>query len=198
MRLQVALGPDAIIPAIHPGRPCPIMARLCASGAWQSTYPSLAPSKHRPDLEEIPKLGDAPFAAWGVTFGCYSHVGVERLPGLRLEMANTKRDQDKRTSWTVVMRPSLCPSFGGAHTAVGSRGLCVWVSHKLLLAGLHPNRFLLAPPWKLGVVTLCGGPKSLGSSRWVFYLQKGRISKWRDPDSKRGHHGFQIGPETFS
>jgi hypothetical protein len=142
-------------------------------------------------------LGDAPFAAWGVTFGCYSHVGVQRLPGFRLEMANTKRDQDKRTSWSVVMRPSLCPSFGGAHTAVGSRGLSVWVSHKLLLAGLHPNRFLLAPPWKLGVVTLCGGPKSFGTSLRVFYLQKGRISKWRDPDSKRGHHDFQVFPRNL-
>jgi hypothetical protein len=73
----------------------------------------------------------------------------------------------------------------------------LWVSHKLLLAGLHPNQFLLAPPWKLGVVTLCGGPKSFGSSRWAFYLQKGRISKWRDPDSKRGHHDFQVFPRNL-
>ena len=29
------------------------------------------------------------------------------MPGLRLEMANTKRDQDKRRSWSVVKRPSL-------------------------------------------------------------------------------------------
>jgi hypothetical protein len=46
------------------------------------------------------------------------------LPGFRLDMENSKRDQEKRTTWVVLMRPSLCPSFGGAHTAVGSRGLC--------------------------------------------------------------------------
>jgi hypothetical protein len=115
------------------------------------------------------------------------------LPGFGLEMANTERDQEKRRSCVVVMRLSLCPSFGGAHTAVGSTGL--WVSHKLL-AGLHPNQFLQAPPWKVVVVTLWWA-EELGFKPTSVLQVKRPFSKWRDPDSNRAHHDFQIGPGSY-
>ena len=28
---------------------------------------------------------------------------------------------------------------------------------------------------------------------FTFYLQNARFSKWRDPDSNRAHHDFQLG-----
>jgi len=37
--------------------------------------------------------------------------------------------------------------------------------------------------------------RSLGFSSRAFYLQNAHFSKWRDPDSNRGHHDFQICPE---
>jgi hypothetical protein len=130
-------------------------------------------SKHRPDLEEIPRLGDAPFAARGVTFGCYSHVGVECLPGFRLEMANTKRSEEEDILDGGDEAVALCVVRRRAYG--WGREVSLWVSHKLLLlllllllAGLRPNRFLLAPPWMLGVVTLCGGPESFGSNLRSF------------------------------
>ena len=33
-------------------------------------------------------------------------------------------------------------------------------------------------------------------SRTIFYLQNARKRKWRDPDSNRGHHDFQLGNEN--
>jgi hypothetical protein len=40
------------------------------------------------------------------------------------------------------------------------------------------------------------GRSVLGFGIWAFYLQNTRFLEWRDPDSNRGHHDFQICPET--
>jgi hypothetical protein len=54
-----------------------------------------------------------------------------------------------------------------------------------------------APPAKIWMWCLSGGPKTFGPSSRAFYLQNDRFSKWRNPDSNRGHHDFQICPETY-